>query len=47
MKSVLSLLTVIFLCSSASAQLNVTALERAMANPDRPAADKELSLIHI
>ena len=41
MKSVLSLLTVIFLCSSASAQLNVTALERAMANPDRPAADKE------
>ena len=41
MKSVLSLLAVIFLCSTASAQLNVIALERAMANPDRPAADKE------
>ncbi|MDP6097696.1 MAG: hypothetical protein QGG67_17165 [Gammaproteobacteria bacterium] len=41
MKSVLSLLAVFFLCSTASAQLNTSALERAMANPGRPAADKE------
>jgi predicted methyltransferase len=41
MKSVLSLLSVILLCSNSFAQLDVTALERAMANPDRPAADKE------
>lgn len=41
MKSALTLLTVFCLaCSSASA-LDIAALERAMANPDRPAADKE------
>lgn len=41
MKSVLSLFTVFCLaCSSASA-LDTAALERAMDNPDRPAADKE------
>ncbi len=41
MKSVLSLLAVCSLvCSSASA-LDIAALERAMASPDRPAADKE------
>jgi len=34
-------LTTGLLCSSAIAQLDVAALERAMANPDRPAADKE------
>jgi len=41
MKTLITLLTAIFLCSSAFAQLDVAALERAMANPDRPAADKE------
>lgn len=41
MKSVLSLLALCLICSTASAQLNTAALERAMANPDRPAADKE------
>ncbi|NKB34854.1 MAG: hypothetical protein GKR91_17300 [Pseudomonadales bacterium] len=41
MKSVLSLLALCLVCASASAQLNTAALERAMANPDRPAADKE------
>lgn len=42
MKSVLSLLAVCSLaCSSALAALDMAALERAMANPDRPAADKE------
>lgn len=41
MKSVLSLLAIFFLCNTASAQLNTAALERAMANPARPAADKE------
>ncbi len=41
MKSVLSLLAFCSLvCSSASA-LDIAALERAMASPDRPAADKE------
>ncbi len=41
MKTVLSLFAVLSLaCSSASA-LDIAALERAMANPDRPAADKE------
>ena len=41
MKKGLSLLAVFSLaCSSASA-LDIAALERAMANPDRPAADKE------
>jgi predicted methyltransferase len=41
MKTVLSLFAVASLaCSSASA-LDTAALERAMANPDRPAADKE------
>ena len=42
MKSLLSLLAITCLISSnAIAQLDVAALERAMANPDRPAADKE------
>lgn len=41
MKSLITLLTAFFLCSSAFAQLDTAALERAMANPDRPAADKE------
>lgn len=41
MKSALSLLAVCLLCSTASADLDMAALERAMANPDRPAADKE------
>lgn len=41
MKSVLSLLAACLLCSTATAQLDTAALERAMANPDRPAADKE------
>jgi predicted methyltransferase len=41
MKSVLSLLAVFSLvCSTASAR-DMAALERAMASPDRPAADKE------
>ncbi|MEX0618093.1 MAG: methyltransferase domain-containing protein [Pseudohongiellaceae bacterium] len=41
MKSLLSLFAAAcLLCSSASA-LDIAALERAMANPDRPAADKE------
>jgi predicted methyltransferase len=41
MKFALSLLTVFcFACSTDSA-LDTAALERAMANPDRPAADKE------
>lgn len=41
MKIVLSLITAGLLCSTASAALDTAALERAMANPDRPAADKE------
>jgi predicted methyltransferase len=41
MKSVLSLLAVCLVCSTAAADLNTTALERAMANSARPAADKE------
>jgi len=41
MKSVLSLLALVFACSAASAQLDTAALERAMGNADRPAADKE------
>ena len=41
MKKALSLLTVLFASSSAIAELDTAALERAMANPDRPAADKE------
>ena len=36
-----SLFALSVVCSSASAQLDTAALERAMANPDRPAADKE------
>ncbi len=34
-------LTLGLFCSSALAQLDTAALERAMANPERPAADKE------
>lgn len=41
MKSVLSLLAVCSLVCSSAQALDVAALERAMANPDRPAADKE------
>ena len=41
MKSVLTLLATCLLCASASAELDTAALTRAMANPDRPAADKE------
>lgn len=41
MKSLFTLLTVCLLGTSAYAQLDTGALERAMANPDRPAADKE------
>jgi predicted methyltransferase len=41
MKTVLSLLTACLLSSVANAALDTAALERAMANPDRPAADKE------
>jgi len=41
MKSVLTLLTACLLCASASADLDTAALTRAMANPDRPAEDKE------
>lgn len=41
MKTLITLLVTSFLCSSALAQLDVAALERAMANPDRPAEDKE------
>ncbi|MFT6294292.1 MAG: putative methyltransferase [Glaciecola sp.] len=41
MKTVLSLLTACLLSSAANAALDTAALERAMANPDRPAADKE------
>ena len=41
MKSVLTLLAVCLLGSSAFADIDEAALERAMANPDRPAADKE------
>ena len=41
MKSAISLFALIFVCSSALAELDMAALERAMANPDRPAADKE------
>lgn len=41
MKSVLTLLAVCLIGSSAYADLDMAALERAMANPDRPAADKE------
>ncbi len=41
MKSVFTLLAACVLCASASAQLDTAALTRAMANPDRPAADKE------
>ena len=40
MKVLLSLLTLCLLGSTAFAQLNTAALERAMANPDRPDADK-------
>ena len=40
MKSIISLLAATcLLCGSASA-LDIAALERAMANPDRPAEDK-------
>ena len=41
MKSFLSILAVCLLGSTAYAQLDTAALERAMANHDRPAADKE------
>ncbi|MBL4580324.1 MAG: class I SAM-dependent methyltransferase [Gammaproteobacteria bacterium] len=41
MKSVLSLLAVFSLVCSSAQALDMAALERAMANPDRPAADKE------
>lgn len=41
MKTLITLLAASFICSSAIAQLDVAALERAMANPDRPAEDKE------
>lgn len=41
MRTVFSLLTVCLLASTSNAALDTAALERAMANPDRPAADKE------
>ena len=41
MKSVLSLLAVFSLVCSTASALDTAALESAMANPDRPAADKE------
>ncbi|MFK7864567.1 MAG: class I SAM-dependent methyltransferase [Pseudohongiellaceae bacterium] len=41
MKSLLSLMAVCLLCNTAAAALDTAALERAMSNPDRPAADKE------
>lgn len=41
MKTIITFLTVCFFCSSAIAQLDTAALERAMQNPERPAADKE------
>ena len=36
-----SVLSLCLVCAGASAQLNTAALERAMANPERPAEDKE------
>lgn len=41
MKSALSLLAVFSLVCSSAQALDIAALERAMANPDRPAVDKE------
>ena len=41
MKSVLTLIAFCLVGSAAYADLDTAALERAMANPDRPAADKE------
>ena len=41
MKFALSLLTIFSLACSTASALDTAALERAMANPDRPAADKE------
>ncbi len=41
MKSILSLLAVCSLVCSSAQALDIAALERAMANPDRSAADKE------
>ncbi len=41
MKTAFSMLAALLISSSAVAQLDTAALERAMANPDRPAADKE------
>ena len=41
MKSVLSLLAVFSLVCSTASAIDIAALERAMASPDRPAADKE------
>ncbi|MBS25382.1 MAG: hypothetical protein CMQ28_07050 [Gammaproteobacteria bacterium] len=41
MKTILSLIALFLVCSNATAQLDTAALERAMANPDRPAAEKE------
>ncbi len=40
-KKALTTITVLGLMSGAAAALDMAALERAMANPDRPAADKE------
>ncbi len=41
MKSVLTLIAFCLIGSAAYAELDMAALERAMANPDRPSADKE------
>ncbi len=41
MKSLLSLFAALCLVSNAASAIDIAALERAMANPDRPADDKE------
>ena len=41
MKEVLTMISLLSLMSGAVSALDMAALERAMANPDRPAADKE------
>ena len=41
MKKVLTMISLLGLMSSAASALDMAALERAMANPDRPAEDKE------
>ena len=41
MKKVLTMISLLSLMSGAVSALDMAALERAMANPDRPAADKE------